>query len=137
MGRVMVWRGNVRVNDPKLKLTCELLTAQVPKDGGHFDNAVAETNVVVEMLDEQGRTNHATGDKLVYTYKVENGTTNEMATLTGNSPRLDTPDGWATADLITFDLISRKIRLEGHYHIEPQGADTTNSPPSEVERPKP
>jgi len=134
---VVVYRGNVRVNDPRLKLTCDLLTAQLPERGDRIERIVAETNVVIEMLDENGQTNHGTGDKLVYTYKVENGATNEMASLTGNPPRIDTSDGWFTADMITWDLVSKKMHAEGNFHSGPHATNGTNPPPAKVEMPKP
>ena len=68
---------HVRVDDPAMKLTCEYLTANFPQDGGHFDHIVAETNVIIDFTDEKGQTMHATGDKMVYDYAVQNGTTNE------------------------------------------------------------
>ncbi len=67
-----------------MKLSCEWLAADLPQDGGHVDHIVAETNVVIDFADESGQTIHATGEKAVYVYEVQNGATNETVTLTGN-----------------------------------------------------
>lgn len=86
--RLAVYTGHVRVEDPQLKLTCDKLTARTPEHGGRMDSVVGEGNVVVDMVDQNGVTNHATGDKLVYSYKVENSVTNDTAVLTGSPDRL-------------------------------------------------
>ena len=83
--RRAVYRGNVRVDDPQLKLTCEQLTAELPQLGGHIDHLVALTNVVMDSVDDKGQTNHATSDMAVYDYHVQNGVTNELITLSGNA----------------------------------------------------
>ena len=79
--RQVIYSGNVRVDDPQMKLTCEQLTADFPQSGGHIDHMVALTNVVMDSVDEKGQTNHATSDKAVYDYHVQNGITNEIVTL--------------------------------------------------------
>jgi len=83
--RHAIYRGNVRVDDPKIKLSCEELTADLPQSGGHVDHLVALTNVVMDSVDDKGQTTHATSDKAIYDYKVVNGVTNEPITLTGNA----------------------------------------------------
>lgn len=80
-----IYRGNVRVEDPQMKLTCELITASLPPSGGRPNHIVAETNVAIDFTDEQGQTNHVTSDKAIYDYSVENGTTNETALFTGHA----------------------------------------------------
>jgi lipopolysaccharide transport protein LptA len=133
--RIAVYRGNVRVDDPQMKLTCHVLTAKLPERGGRIENIVAETNVVIDVVDENKRTNHATGDKLVYTYKVENAETNEVAKLTGN-PRVDSPDGWLTGDVITWDFTRKKMFAEGNFHSGPHDTNSTNQPFIGIETPK-
>jgi lipopolysaccharide export system protein LptA len=89
---VFVYRGNVRVDNPQMKLTCELLTVEAPKvDTGKFNRATAETNVVIDWTDDRG-TNHATAEKAVYTYSLTNTAeapgehweTNAFVVLTGH-----------------------------------------------------
>jgi lipopolysaccharide transport protein LptA len=123
-----VYRGNVRVDDPQLKLTCDLLTAKRPASGGRIDRIVAETNVAIVMLDDKGQTNHATGDRLVYTYRVQEAATNEIALLTGNA-RMDSADGWLTADVIEWNFITKKLHAEGNFRSGPHPGANTNQPP--------
>src|SRR5205814_9596119 len=69
---VFVYRGDVHIDDPRMKLTSELLTVEAPRlSTGKFNRATAETNVVIDWTDEKGL-NHATADKAVYTYTVTN-----------------------------------------------------------------
>ena len=80
-----VYLGHVVVVNAKSKLDCERLTVNMPADGGRPTNVVAETNVVIDMLDD-GKTNHITSDKAVYSYSVINAVTNEIVTFTGGNP---------------------------------------------------
>ncbi len=98
-GHQAIYRGHVRVDDPEMKLTCALLVADVPPEGGHPNHIVAETNVVIDFTDTKGQTNHATGDKAVYIYIVQNGVTNETVTLTGN-PQMENAQGTQAGDVI-------------------------------------
>ena len=45
---------------------------------------------------------HATGDKAVYDYDVQDGVTNETVTLTGN-PQVENAQGRMTGDPIIWD----------------------------------
>lgn len=70
--KTYIYRSNVRVFNPQMRLTCELLTIESPDFGdGKYNRATAETNVVIDWVDEHG-TNHATAAKAVYTYVVTN-----------------------------------------------------------------
>jgi lipopolysaccharide transport protein LptA len=108
--RVAIYSGNVRVDDPRMKLSCEILTATAPQDGGRIESIVAQTNVVIDMVDENGETNHATGEKLVYTFNVVNGVTNETARLTIN-PRIEKPDFTATGDAILWNRGQNQLQI--------------------------
>jgi lipopolysaccharide export system protein LptA len=70
--KTYIYRGNVRVDNPQMKLTCELLTIESPEfEEGKYNRATAETNVVIDWVDEHG-TNHATAAKAVYLYLITN-----------------------------------------------------------------
>jgi lipopolysaccharide transport protein LptA len=130
--------GHVRVDDPEMKLTCENLIADLPQEGGRINHIVAETNVVIDFTDEKGQTMHATGDKMVYDYAVQNGVTNETATLTGN-PVLENAQGKSTGDVIVLDLIRNHLeiinpRIIYRQNINGVTADT-NSPPATTNSP--
>ena len=150
-GHQAIFRGHVRVDDPELKLTCALLVADVPPAGGRPNHIVAETNVVIDFTDPKGQTNHATGDKAVYVYNVQNGVTNETVTLTGN-PQMENAQGTQAGDVIIWDRASNKIHFENPHMIfrqnlngavanpnpAPAGTDTpvinkTNLPPGTIQ----
>src|SRR5690242_12465607 len=74
--RTAIYRGDVHVSDPEMKMNCDWLVADLPQ-AGHINHIVAETNVVIDFTDDRGETRHAVGDKAVYDYNVENSVTNE------------------------------------------------------------
>lgn len=124
--------GHVRVDDPEMKLTCEDLTADLPQDGGHINHIVAETNVVIDFTDEKGQTMHWTGDKMVYDYAVQNGATNETATMTGN-PELETAQGKSIGDVIVWDRARNHLDIKNpkivyRQNINGSTADTNSLP---------
>jgi lipopolysaccharide transport protein LptA len=109
-GHKAIYRGNVRVDDPQIKLTCEFLVADLPQSGGRINHIVAETNVVIDTTDEKGATNHVTSDKAVYDYNVQGTVTNETITLTG-SPQVENAQGTQSGDVIIWDRANKHIRF--------------------------
>jgi lipopolysaccharide transport protein LptA len=136
--RKATYRRHVRVDDPEMKLTCENLTADLPQDGGHINHIVAETNVVIDFTDEKGQTMHATGDKMVYDYAVQNGATNETVTLTG-SPELENAQGKSTGDVIVWDRARNHLDITNPKIVFRQningGMADTNLPPAMTNKP--
>jgi lipopolysaccharide transport protein LptA len=109
--RKAFYYGNVRVDDPQMKLTCAKMVADLPPEGGHINRIVAETNVVIDSVDDKGQTNHATSDKAVYFYNVLNGVTNETVTLTGNA-KVENAQGWLTGEPIIWDCANNMMHAE-------------------------
>ncbi|HEX3856203.1 MAG TPA: LptA/OstA family protein [Verrucomicrobiae bacterium] len=109
--RKAFYYGNVRVDDPQMKLTCAQMVADLPQTGGHINRIVAETNVVIDSVDEKGQTNHATSDKAVYIYNVQNGVTNETVTLTGHA-KVENEQGWLTGEPIVWDRANNSLHAE-------------------------
>jgi hypothetical protein len=115
--KTYIYRGNVRVDNPQMKLRCELLTVKSPEltNGNKFNLAVAETNVVIDWVDEGG-TNHATAAKAVYTYVMTNlatfpeerWQTNAVVVLTGD-PFVVGSRGTFRGDPIIWDRINDVI----------------------------
>ncbi|MGA3163351.1 MAG: LptA/OstA family protein [Verrucomicrobiota bacterium] len=126
-----IYHGHVRVDDPEMKLNCEWLTADLPQEGGRINHIVADTNVVGDFTDEKGQTMHATGDKAVYVYEVQNGVTNETVTLTGN-PELENAQGKSTGDVIVWDRARNHLDITNPkivFHQNINGATAeTNAP---------
>ena len=137
-GHQAIYRGHVRVDDPELKLTCALLVADVPQAGGRPNRIIAETNVVIDFTDTKGQTNHATGDKAVYIYNVQNGVTNETVTLTGN-PQMENAQGTQAGDVIIWDRASNKIHFDNPHMVFRQNLNgataETNPPPAKTNFP--
>ncbi|MGO8682637.1 MAG: LptA/OstA family protein [Limisphaerales bacterium] len=119
-GHQAIYRGHVRVDDPQMKLTCAQLTSDLPESGGRPTHIVAETNVVIDFTDDKGQTNHATSDKAVFLYNVQNGVTNETVTLTGNpQPQVENAQGTQAGDVIIWNRVNNNthIRISGNYHM--------------------
>lgn len=114
--RRATYHGNVRVDDPQLKMTCDLMVVELPLSGGHINHLVAMTNVVMYSVDDKGQTNHATSDKAIYDYNVENGVTNETVTLTGNA-RVQSGQDWMTGEPIIWDRIKNSFHAENQRMI--------------------
>ncbi|HVU26186.1 MAG TPA: LptA/OstA family protein [Verrucomicrobiae bacterium] len=101
VARRMTYSENVQVDDPQMKLTCAWLVADLP-ESGHINHIVAETNVVIDFVDDKGQTNHATSDKAIYDFSVKDSTTNETVTLTGNA-KVESPQGTLTGEPIIWN----------------------------------
>ncbi len=118
-GREAVYYGNVRVDDPRMKLTCVQLTVYLPPGGGRINHIVAETNVVIDATDEKGATNHVTSDKAVYDYNVQGAVTNEVITLTGN-PQIENAQGTQSGDVIIWDRANNHVKFINPHMVASQ-----------------
>ncbi|HEX4350663.1 MAG TPA: LptA/OstA family protein, partial [Verrucomicrobiae bacterium] len=102
----MVYLGHVVVvYNMKDTLNCERLTVDIPADHGNPTNIVAETNVVVDVLDEKGGTNHITAGRAVYTYQLLNPATNVVNNVTNVVYA-------ATNEIVTFTLGNPRPKVE-------------------------
>ena len=128
--RIAVYRGHVRVTDPQMQMTCDLLTALVSTNGGRPESIIVSGNVKVEGLDDRGRAVRLTCDKAVNIYKVANSVTNDTITLTGNV-YVDSAMFKGTGDPIVWDRVHDTIHVENQdMQIQPEIKKTgTNVPP--------
>jgi lipopolysaccharide export system protein LptA len=118
---VFVYRGDVRVDNPQMKLRCDLLTIEAPKlAGGKFNRATAETNVIIDFVSGTApdlTTNHATSDRAVYTYVLTNvatapaeqWVTNALVVLTGNPAVVTNLQGTFRGNPIIMDRVADTI----------------------------
>lgn len=115
---IYVYHENVRIDNPQMKLACELLTVEAPKltNGNRFNRAIALTNVVIDWVDDNG-SNHATSDKAVYTYVITNLAdgqtlphfeTSSIVVLTGN-PVVTNRMGTWEGDPLNWDRLNGVI----------------------------
>lgn len=135
---VFVYRGDVRVDNPQMKLRCELLTVEAPKlASGKFNRATAETNVVIDFVNgtpPDQTTNHATSEMAVYTYTLTNlaippaqqWQTSAVVVLTGN-PVVTNLQGTFVGDPIVMDRIADTIRSPNMLRMT-VNQGTSNSP---------
>ena len=142
-GHQATYRGHVHVRDPGMKLNCEWLIINLPQSGGRLNHIVAETNVVIDLLDEKGQTNHATSQRAVYDFAVQGSVTNETVTLTGD-PKIENAMGTQSGDVIVWDKIANKFHFTNPVGILRQNlsgapaatnspAAKTNSPPGTIQ----
>jgi lipopolysaccharide transport protein LptA len=110
--RRAVYHGHVEVISATMKLKCERLVVDLPMTGGQPTNIVAETNVVIDFIDEKGQTNHVTSAKAVYAYHVANSVTNKTVTFTGDHPRVETGEGWLTGEPMVWDFLNKKFHAD-------------------------
>jgi lipopolysaccharide transport protein LptA len=110
--RKAFYYGHVYVDDPQMKLTSAQMIADLPQTGGHINHIVAETNVVIDFVDDKGATNHATSDKAVYDYNVQGTVTNETVTLTGHA-KVKNAQGWLMGEPIIWDRARNLIHATG------------------------
>ena len=135
--RTAVYRGNVRLDDPRIQLTCEQLTAVVPEKGNRVEQVIAETNVVIVMLDEKGLTNRAYADRAVYTYEATESITNEVVELSGaEEPRIERPEGVMYGNPIVWDrtrnqLTARNQRMIYRGDLKQAAAGAADPNPAE------
>jgi len=142
--RQAFYYGNVHVNDPQMKLTSAKLVADLPMTGGHISRIVAETNVVINFLDDKGQTNHAISDKAVYIFNLQNGVTNETVTLSGHASVTNSDGSWMTGEPIIWDRVKNSVHATNERISIKQNvsdamggtnapAKKTNSPPGTIE----
>jgi lipopolysaccharide transport protein LptA len=133
--RTAVYRNHVRVIEEDMTLSCGWLIANLPQSG-RMNQIVAETNVVIDFKDPKGETMHATSDKAVYHYSVENGVTNETVTLTEN-PKVESIQGTLTGDQIVWDRANNRLTATNQKMIYRSGANApeTNAPPAMTNAP--
>jgi lipopolysaccharide export system protein LptA len=126
----LVYLGHVlAIYEPSAKLRCGRLTVDMPPNGGHPTNIVAETNVVIDVVDDHGMTTHCTAGKAVYAYTVANSVTNETVTFfRGDSlPIVENPQFTATGDPLVLNLVTKTFGGKNYKTIYKSGGGT-NAP---------
>jgi len=129
---VAVYRGNVRVNHPRWWTRSEIMTARLPVGGRRIESLVLESNVLLFSLDEKGRTNNGRGDSAVYSYSVNDGTTNETVVLNGKPAVVVTAEITMRSSRIECDLIKGTFDGGTNYSmtINAEGLGSSTNGPS-------
>jgi len=130
-GHKAIYSGNVRVDDPDMKLTCEWLVVDLPQSGGRVSHIVAETNVVINGTDSKGQPMRGTGDEAVYDFQVKDSVTNETITLTGNA-KVEYAQGWMTGEPIVWNRADNSLSATNQHMVFRQNLNgaraDTNAP---------
>lgn len=138
--RQAVYRGHVFVNDPEVKLRCELLTINFPADDGRTNQIrrpnyiLAETNVVIDFTDGNGENYHVTSQKTLYVYNVVNAVTNETVTFIGN-PKAETAKTIITSEPMVWNRATKHFEFTNPHMISRQNLNdlgSTNASPGKV-----
>ena len=125
--RTAIYLGDVRVRDPRMELSAEILTVKLsPQGGGKFDSGIAETNVTIDFIDDKGQKIHATGGKVIYRYSVSPTYTNDVMELMDN-PLLHTPQVDWSGGVITFDRVNNTIKADHSRMVIRQPPGSTNN----------
>jgi lipopolysaccharide export system protein LptA len=126
------YRGHVLVEDPKVKMQCELLVVDLPANGEHLQHVNADTNVVIDFTDEKGVTYHVTSARAVYAYSLAGAKTNETVTFTGN-PKVESAESTILSEPLVWDkaanhFIFTNPNMKFRQNLNGLGAGT-NAPP--------
>jgi lipopolysaccharide export system protein LptA len=134
----MIYLGHVFVTyDVKAKMRCGRLTVDVPTDGSHPTNMVADGGVVIDYLDAKGQTNTITSEKAIYFYSTVTNlsliVTNETVTFTGGTPmpQAEGPQYVFKGEPLIYDFVTKQFsgssNFETHFKIK-SGTGTNASP---------
>lgn len=114
------FNGHVRVDHPQMDWVCDSLRLASSGEAAKETRLlVAERGVDFHITNEQGQSVHGTCEKSVYDYRIVDGKTNSVMTLTG-SPVLETDEGTITNKIILLDLVAHTIRAPGKYRLSGQ-----------------
>ena len=75
------------------------------------------SRVVFDVVDDQGRSFHGTGDKAVYTHRITPTMTNDLVELTGSPAMLAATNLVGRNQIITLDLASHRLTAPGRYKL--------------------
>jgi lipopolysaccharide export system protein LptA len=128
-----LFRGGVRIEHPQMNWTCEEVTLLSPPELGKTGRMlIAEPAVVFDVVDDQGRKFHGTGQRSVCTRSVSTTATNDLMVLTGTPAMLTATNLFVRNNTITLDLTSHKVQTPGKWYargtLPPQGTNTFRPP---------
>ena len=126
----VIYTGHVRLDHPTMKLTCEWLTGNHPNTNDPTQHIIAQTNVVADLIGDQGKKWHITGIQAVYYKSVRGTVTNETVTLTGDPKAVaSSVDMIIKGQPLVFDMVAKKYsgdKFEQEIPTPNSGAAKTN-----------
>jgi hypothetical protein len=139
--RQALYQGDVKVEDPRIALTCGILTATISEGAGRVDSLIAESNVVA-IITTNNTVFTVTAAKAVYNCRMSHTVTNQTLELSGlPEPKITWPQEGSTptrtnefvARRILWDIGTGNIKAEGHRGVFPS-VDALNNPLKEIEK---
>ena len=113
-----LFRGGVRIEHPRMRWECPEITMLSPPGLEKTERVmIAEPGVTFDVLDDEGRNFHGTGDKAVFTHRVTSALTNDIMVLTGNPAMLAATNLVGRNKVLTLDLASHKLTAPGQYEL--------------------
>jgi len=104
-----LFEGGVRIQHPRLRMLCDHLTVESESEHGQNRRVSAEEKVTFDLTDEDGTSAKGSGDRVVYSYGVVGGITNDLMTLYGNPAMLVTTNRAFDNKVIVLDRTNHKL----------------------------
>jgi lipopolysaccharide export system protein LptA len=128
-----LFRGGVRIEHPQMNWTCDEFTLLSPPELGKTGRMlIAEPAVVFDVLDDQGRKFHGTGQRAVCTRSVTATVTNDLMVLTGTPAMLTATNRLIRNNTIILDLTKHTVLTPGKWYargtLPPAGTNTFGPP---------
>ena len=123
----VIYTDHVRVDHPVMKLTCDWLTGNAPQTNDPDRHIFARTNVVIDLIGDQGKKWHITCNQAIYYYHRQDAVTNETVTLSGNAVAKSDQDTVSGEPLI-YDMIAKNYYALTNFQM--QHIMTANAPNS-------
>jgi lipopolysaccharide export system protein LptA len=121
------FRGNVRVQHPRMWWTCGDVRIDFPKEAGRADRMLARGAVMFEVTDRRGQVLRGIGEQASYVYGAVPGLTNEFVELSGIPAVLSTTNATARNPRFVIDLVRHTVSVPpGGYAIS---GTNLNAPP--------
>jgi lipopolysaccharide export system protein LptA len=103
-----VFRGGVYVSHPQTAMSCQVLTVDLPAEGGHVERILADQQVNFDLVDRSGQRVKGASDNAVYSYSISGNRTNELLELAGGAFVQNT-NGILRSPVIFYDRVENKV----------------------------
>jgi lipopolysaccharide export system protein LptA len=127
----VIYTAHVKLDHPTMKLTCEWLTGNKPSTNDPAQHIIARTNVVADLVADQGKNWHVTGIQAIYDKSVRGTVTNETVTIYGDPRAVATSaDTIIKGQPLVYDLVAKKYwgtNFDTKFIIPNRSVNATNS----------
>jgi hypothetical protein len=95
---------------------CEEMNVEFSSGNKKDSRITAQRAVDFHLIGRDGKSVHGSCEKVLYTYNITAGITNDLAVLTG-SPVLEAAEGTVTNSVIILDRANHNISAPGKYKM--------------------